>query len=491
MAWGSSRGSRTDLRAWVVVRRIAAVGLLVAMASGCGARWTDDQTQIVEARDTRGSDGASSGSNSEGVAGDSGQATTDEGAGEVATAGGGDGGSADGSSSAGSSGTTGGSGGTGGTGGRGPLPCAASSKAPGVSDGKIVVGNISTQSGPVPGLGQSAVAATRAYIAYLNSSGGVCGRQVEMKTADDGLDNGAFRAIITKMEPTVLGLVGMNGGGDAGGAQLVEEKHVPVVTAAFSTPFQNASTVFDMNPPFRDTSKSIGKYKWLRSQGVTKAALVYGDVAQSKDQIKNAEQPLIEAAGIKVVADLPQPLSTLNYDSAARSVANSKADYLLFLGAYEQNSNMAKSMKGTGYKGLKYSDIYTAYGTNFIDLAGSAADGTMSWAYYLPIEDGGKNPEQAKFIKWLKQTSPGAPADVFAAEAWASAKAFFDALQQLKGPITRDALLGQIRTYTSYDAAGFIGKVNLAGEANGGCQVGMQVVGGKWKRITPTSGFLC
>ena len=36
-------------------------------------------------------------------------------------------------------------------------------------------------------------------------------------------------------------------------------------------------------------------------------------------------------AGIDVVLDLELPLSTLNYDSAARSVANSKADYMFFI----------------------------------------------------------------------------------------------------------------------------------------------------------------
>src|SRR5262249_17384039 len=161
---------------------------------------------------------------------------------------------------------------------------------------------------------------------------------------------------------------------------------------------------------------------------------------QSRDQIVNTEEPLIRAAGINIVSEQALPLSTLNYDSAARGVANSKADYMLFLGGYEQNSSMATSMAGTGYK-LKFGDYYTTYGQKFIDQAGSAAEGAISFSFALPVEDGGANPEQAKFLQWMRQVSPDVAMDVFAFEAWASSKAFFDTLQQLVGPISRQALI--------------------------------------------------
>jgi ABC-type branched-subunit amino acid transport system substrate-binding protein len=163
---------------------------------------------------------------------------------------------------------------------------------------------------------------------------------------------------------------------------------------------------------------------------------------------------------------------------------------MLFLGGYEQNSSMATSMAGTGYK-LKFADYYTTYGTKFIDQAGSAAEGAISFSFALPVEDGGANPEQAKFLQWMRQVSPDAAMDVFAFEAWASSKAFFDALQQLPGPISRDALVNQLHTFTSYDAGGMFGRIDLANENNFGCEVGMQVVNGKWQRLVPDQGFLC
>lgn len=464
-----------------VVALAASVALL---ASGCGARWSDEQRAQVIGRNqgisaTRAAAGTTgSGSTTAATTPGAVAGTTDPGASGAGATGG----------AAGAGPATGGGEAAAATGG--PKPCAAPSDAPGVTNDTITVGNISTVTGPIPGLGATAVAATRAYVAYLNANGGVCGRKVAVKTADDGDDNGRFRSIAGDMGPQVLGLVGFTGGGDAGGVDIVEQQRIPVVTTAFSTAFQNASVVFDVNPPFPDTSKSIGKYRWLYDQGVRTASIVYIAVDQSRDQVENSDRPLMEAAGIKVVNYQPLPLSTLSFDSAARGVANSGADYLFFLGGYSMNSNMAKSMYDTGYK-LKYAEYYTAYGTNFIDLAGPAAEGATSWSYSIPTEEASSQPEAAKYVQWLGQVAPDVTPDVFSAEAWAANKAFFEALEALPGPITREALISQLQTVNDYDAAGFYGRIDLGRKVNYGCYIGMHVVNGAWTRMAPGSGFLC
>jgi ABC-type branched-subunit amino acid transport system substrate-binding protein len=352
----------------------------------------------------------------------------------------------------------------------------------------ITVANISTITGPIPGLGASAVGATRAYVAYKNATGGVCGRKIVLKTADDGNDNGQFRALATEFTQQALGLVGDNAGADGGGADVIETNKVPVVAVAFTTAFQNVSTVFDMNPSPADIHAVTAKYKYLLDQGAQKVALITladeAAVAQLDEQ-----QAQMEAAGIQVVNRQILPLSTLSFDSAARAVANSGADYLFFLSASSQDASMAQSMADTGYH-LKFAEYLTAYGSNFLDLAGASGEGATSWIRSLPNEESG-NAEQATFLQWIGQTAPDVYPDTFAADAWASAKAFFDALEQLPGPISRDALVTQLRTYTAYDAGGLEGTINLAGKVSNGCFIAMKVESGVWKRMTPDQGFLC
>ena len=81
--------------------------------------------------------------------------------------------------------------------------------------------------------------------------------------------------------------------------------------------------------------------------------------------------------------------------------------------------------------------------------------------------------------------------DYFAADAWAASKAFFDSVKALPGPISRDALLAQLRGTGTYDADGFFGPIQLGKKLSNGCYVLMQVVDAKWKRITPDRGFIC
>ncbi len=458
-------------------RPVALTLLLVLIAtSACGARWTDAERDEVAARN-RG------GSNAE--ADDAGSSTASTIAGVT------DGGLVVG-------GTGGGTGGTGGTGGStgggtaaasGPSPCDAPSNAPGVRQDSINIGHISSVSGPVPGLGETTVAATRAYVAYRNATGGVCGRQIVLKTADDGAENSRYRAAVVDLAPQVFGLAGGLGAGDAGGVDVMKAQNLPVVATATTDGAQAVPIWFDINPPYANVHAPTAKMRYMYDQGVRTAALVYIDQPQVRSEVAQ-QRAQMEATGIRVVLDHPVPLSTLSYDAAARAVANSKADYLFYPAAGNLNASMARSMKDSGYQ-PKFAEYLTAYGSNFIELAGDAAEGGVSWSRSLPIEERGSNPELDRFIEWMGRAAPGIPADSFAADSWAATKAFFDALEALPGPISRDAFIAELRSIGTYDADGFFGPIELGPKRSKGCSVPMRVVNGRWQRLAPPRGFLC
>jgi ABC-type branched-subunit amino acid transport system substrate-binding protein len=471
----------------VAARRAAGLAVLFALlvvTTGCGAHWSDAQRASVIARYEAGGSGRS-GSGTGSGGGDSTGTTLAGAATGAATGGTATGGTTGSSTGGGAGGSAGGA-----SAAAGPRPCTAPSNAPGITKDSITVGSISTNSGPVPGLGLSQMGAVRAYVAYRNATGGVCGRKIVLNMADDADENTTFRSEITDMAPKVLGIAGGLAAGDGGGVDVVTSNKIPVVSTPVTDQFQDAPTVFDVNPPFANPRAVIGKYRWLVSQGVHTAALVTIAVAQSLTQM-NLQKSLMEAAGIKIATYQQLPLSTLSYDAPARAVANSKADYLFFLGAGNLNSSMAKSMYDTGYK-PKFSEYLTAYGSNFIDLAGTqAAEGTISSIRSVPNEEAGPIPEQNAFLQWMRRISPGIPPDTFAADGWAATKGFFDALEALPGPISREALIAQLKTMTRFDAGGLMGPINLGNKTTNGCVVEMQVVSGKWQRLYPAQGFLC
>ena len=160
----------------------------------------------------------------------------------------------------------------------------------------------------------------RAYVAYRNATGGVCGRQLVLKTGDDGFENGRYRALDHRHGTQVLGIAG----GFAGGRRRRRRRRrrrasIPVVVdrdrRQRSRPRRRCSTSTRPSP----TSTPIGKYRYLYEQGVRTAALVYIDQAPVVKTQVNQQRAQMEAAGIQVVHDQALPLSTLSYDAAARA----------------------------------------------------------------------------------------------------------------------------------------------------------------------------
>src|SRR5437660_225802 len=59
---------------------------------------------------------------------------------------------------------------------------------PGVTATQIKIGQIATVSGPVPGLFKNAADSMDAFVAYVNSQGGIDGRQLVVVHKDDAYD---------------------------------------------------------------------------------------------------------------------------------------------------------------------------------------------------------------------------------------------------------------------------------------------------------------
>ncbi|HWG74688.1 MAG TPA: hypothetical protein VG184_11615, partial [Acidimicrobiales bacterium] len=158
--WGrSSRG---------VACLVAAAGLLL---TSCGARLSP--RQLAEALGANGGTGLNAGGQ-----GSSGAGGVGGGTGTTSAAGGPLAGGTTGTT--GASGTSGAGGGAGGLGLTLPPGGNGGATDVGVTPNSITVGNISTLTGPVPGLFAGAVNGTDAFLAYQNSQGGVFGRQLKL-----------------------------------------------------------------------------------------------------------------------------------------------------------------------------------------------------------------------------------------------------------------------------------------------------------------------
>lgn len=466
--------------------RIALFMVTALVVAGCGVRWDDEQRAAAMASARSSSEAGTS--DVVGGEGDTGRSVSDPedtGPGAVESATTAPSGRSGGDGAAGADSANGDAGAA-----SGPLPCAGPSDAPGVTDDTITIGSVHTIQGPVPGLFRTAKSSIQAYVAHLNAQGGVCGRQVELLLFDDAGDNGQNRAAISEISSKTLAAVGAFSIADAGGSDVVRKEALPYVGQLASAEILDLPTTFTARPPVLDSGGGSPKYRHLFEEGARKVALVYTANASARRQVSGLERPLMEAAGMKIVLTEEVPVSTLSFDSTANKVASSGADYMLFLSDASFSASMVRAIDDSGYD-LRFEEYITGYGSNFLDLAGSAAEGARNWIVTLPDEEVGPVPEQVTYLEWFRRTAPSEKPDVYSAITWAAAKAFFDSLQALDGSISRDAVLAEMRSLHEFDADGLLGRIDFGRQQAPGCEIELRVVDGAWRRSTPTQGFLC
>ena len=161
--------------------KLAAIAIAMMLVSaGCGARLT--KAQLAKAAAGGGQSVSASGAGSQ----DTGAAAgTDQSGG---AAGGATSGAGGGTNAAGGGSTKSAAGGTQAAGGAGSCASQGGNTDVGVTSNSITLANVSLLTGPVPGLFKGAKDGTQAFFNYMNSQGGVCGRQLKLDARDDQFD---------------------------------------------------------------------------------------------------------------------------------------------------------------------------------------------------------------------------------------------------------------------------------------------------------------
>jgi hypothetical protein len=126
------------------------------------------------------------------------------------------------------------------------------------------------------------------------------------------------------------------------------------------------------------------------------------------------------------------------------------------------------------------------YDKRLIGEGGNAVENQYVWLNFLPFEDRGSNTELDAFLRYDKKP------DGFGAQAWIAGEIFARAVNDTvkannddPNSITRSTLLTAIRNIHDFDAGGMVPKIDVGRQIGSTCVVGMQVIGGKFKRIDP------
>ena len=480
------------------MRRTAVLLVGVLVLAACGARLSDEQRASLSAGGGSGAGVGQAGGFDDAIGGE----TTTTVAGDLggAPVAGEDTGGADPGVAAPTNDDAG-NGGAAPVGGGAPAPGAAGATCEGGGDSdtgvtasEIRIGNVSTISGPIPGFGQTGVNAAKAYVNFVNASGGVCGRKLVLVTADDRLQSGTNKSETDKLKGQVLGFMGGVSVVDDGAAQSIEGTNVAYTGLAISDAMIRSANNFPSVPIDLADGGNGGLeiFKYLKAkEGVVKGGLVWPAQASAKARIDGYRKDM-QRAGIQIVLEAEVAVTETNYSGVAANVESKGVEVLVTTLEISGMSNLAKSMSQNGYFPKVPFYGAQAYGRGFLKQAGAAAEPTVLGLAYTILEDAGSVPPVNDFLTWYQRTNPGSDIDFFAIESWIAADLYVSALRKVSGPPTRDKVLASLKTFTSFDAKGFIAPINPAGKKGASCFMIAKVKGGKWYRAHPPQpGFDC
>jgi branched-chain amino acid transport system substrate-binding protein len=486
-------------------RRLAAAVSLAALsllASACGSRLTGHDAAVAQgAFSGHGSSGGSTGgSNASASAATTTTVATASSPG--ATSGGGGGGTSGAGSHttttvATAGGTTGGAspaaaaGACGANGNQAPAGGNGGATGPGVTATTITVGNIASISGVAPGLTQSAQQATEAWAAYVNSTGGICGRQIKVQPFDDGNDSGTNYADAQQACSSDFAMVGNASGFDDGSAQAVGSCGIPDMAAEVSTAAAGGTPDIFGASPGNDHYWSLGPAVYLKStyaSAIQHAAMIYLNVSATQTQAQH-EVAAYQSQGFNYGGDIISTTPTnANYGSIVQKLQSDGVQYVTEYSDDNSAERLLQAMQQANYTPAVVDWFSEEYSPQFAQQTSPESNGNLVlMSATAAYEEASSNPGLQLMESWLNRVAPGYHQDIFAILAWSAGLAFEQAAKQVGPDLTRAALLSKIQGITQWTGGGVTPPVNIGQKIPSKCFFYMKITNSGFQRVYPSA----
>jgi ABC-type branched-subunit amino acid transport system substrate-binding protein len=365
----------------------------------------------------------------------------------------------------------------------------------GVTASTIALGNVSTLTGPVPGLFKGAVVGAQAVVAYENSLGGLWGRKFKLDARDDQFDTGQNRTQTIDLIGKTFAMLGSFSLYDDAAAQQLTAANIPDFSHALGDARLAVPTNFSIQASAKGGTLGPFNYFKQRNPGViTKVGSIESDIPSAK-KLHDGYRRAGESVGYKWLYDRAIGSTETDFTSDVVRMRDEGVKMVYLISVDDATAGrFAKAMKSQNFKPEVFLVGGSGYDADVITKAGDAAEGMLvasSTALYGG-EDASVVPEVALMDKWVQKVNPGFTPDIFSAYAWAAGRMMFEAMENVGPKPTRAAINAEIKRMGSYDDHGLFAPSNPGAKGPASCWILLKVIGGKYTRTdSPKTGFRC
>ncbi|SDE16893.1 ABC-type branched-chain amino acid transport system, substrate-binding protein [Nocardioides lianchengensis] len=493
---GRSHGRTTRARRAAVGATLLALTLSLALAA-CGSR-LDPDTVARTGADTgaTGSGGAAAdGTVPEGVeapvpgADPAASAPAGSGSGSAPAGGAGSGGG--GQAAAPGGGGTSGSGENAADGGTKAGGCAGFKNQTGITADTITIANASDISGPVPGIFESAQQATRAYVAYFNSTGDICGRKLKVAALDSRADAGADNQAYTTACEKSFAAVGSQSAFDYGGAAAAEKCGLPDVrsysVSAERTACRTCFAAYAVKP--NQVPSAMPQYfKKTAPDAVKSVGMLYVNAGAAPDNAENFRAAW-KKNGWNVTVFQGIDTSEFNYAPYVQQLKDKGVKLVNYTGPYQFTVRLQQAMAQQGFEPQIFLQDATIHDQRYVDEAGEYADGVYVYSQ-TGLFDDFSNKEMELYRAWLAQVDPDAEPNTYGVYAWSAARLFVQQAVALGGRLNRQTLVQSLAKVKDWTGNGIHAPQQVGAETTTNCVSIIRQQGGAWKKVSPGK-YLC
>ena len=220
--------------------------------------------------------------------------------------------------------------------------------------GPITLGMLIPQSGSEAATGPYMKNAAQLAVDEINGKGGVLGRKLELKVADDACDAQTAVAGANKL---VTEGVKISVGGYCSGATLPTlpvfgKANIPMIIPAANSQElvdQHLKHVFLINGT--GTQQATAAMAWITKQGAKSVALVHDNTSYSKDSAVRTQQLLDEPGGPDaVILEAVTPKES-DYSANITNILARKPDFVYWTGYFQEGGLIIRQLRQAGYKG--------------------------------------------------------------------------------------------------------------------------------------------
>jgi len=339
-------------------------------------------------------------------------------------------------------------------------------EAPGITDTEIILGADVILAGAMAAVYATIPQATEAYFNYINDTqGGVCGRKIVYKLADNGDDPAKAVEAVRKLveQDKVFAIVGSLGDTPHPAVwEYLNENQVPdILCSAGSHMFgddpEGHPWTVQMIPSYRIEGTFFGEYISENLPG-KKVAVLYPNNQQGADHLQGVKDGL-DPDKNEVVSEQSYEVATVSVSSQVSNMKNSGAEVVTTVATPGYTAQAMKQADRLGWHPEWFLSYINSDEMTFQFVSPELLEGTIS-LQALKLAAWTDDPAVAQHYEIMDQYGGPTPTN-FTIYAQALGEVAVEALSRSCDNLTREGLMDAVESIQGFHSGLFIDEVDV------------------------------